>query len=154
MDQAFDADTLLDLRKAVLAVAAAAGMPNDRATEVMLAVHELAANTVRHGGGTGRVRMHAAAGELHCQVSDAGPGGAGPGGAGPGGAGPGGAGPGGADGYPRRGGAVTTWPVQPGHGLWLVQNVADRVSVAASPRGSEVTVVFALAGLRDSADGH
>ncbi len=154
LDQAFDADTLLDLRKAVLAVAAAAGMPNDRATEVMLAVHELAANTVRHGGGTGRVRMHAAAGELHCQVSDAGPGGAGPGGAGPGGAGSGGAGPGGADGYPRRGGAVTTWPVQPGHGLWLVQNVADRVSVAASPRGSEVTVVFALAGLRDSADGH
>jgi len=169
LDQAFDADTLLDLRKAVLAVAAAAGMPNDRATEVMLAVHELAANTVRHGGGTGRVRMHAAAGELHCQVSDAGPGGAGPGSAGPGGAGPGsagpggagpggagsgGAGPGGADGYPRRGGAVTTWPVQPGHGLWLVQNVADRVSVAASPRGSEVTVVFALAGLRDSADGH
>ncbi|HLI36484.1 MAG TPA: ATP-binding protein [Streptosporangiaceae bacterium] len=144
LDQAFDADTLLDLRKAVLAVAAAAGMPNDRATEVMLAVHELAANTVRHGGGTGRVRMHAAAGELHCQVSDAGPGSAGPGSAGPGSA----------DGYPRSGGTVTTWPVQPGHGLWLVQNVADRVSVAASPRGSEVTVVFALAGLRDSADGH
>ena len=49
LDQTFDADTLADLRKAVLAVATAVGMPDHRAAEVMLAVHELAANAVRHG---------------------------------------------------------------------------------------------------------
>jgi anti-sigma regulatory factor (Ser/Thr protein kinase) len=71
--RAFDADTLSGLRKAVLAEAAAAGMPRDRATDVMLAVHELAANAVRHGAGTGRLAMRVRDGRLYCQVSDPGP---------------------------------------------------------------------------------
>jgi hypothetical protein len=74
LDQGFDATTLPDLRNAVLAGAVAAGLPDDRAAEVTLAVHKLAANAVRHGGGAGRARMRVVAGQLHCQVSDAGPG--------------------------------------------------------------------------------
>src|SRR5579875_3548550 len=58
------------------------------------------------------------------------PGRAVPGRAVPGRAVPGRAGPGAADVYPRRAGAVTTWPVQPGHGLWLVQNVAASAGIA------------------------
>jgi anti-sigma regulatory factor (Ser/Thr protein kinase) len=136
LDQAFDADTLADLRKVVLAEAAAAGMPDDRATEVMLAVHELAANAVCHGGGTGRARMRVVAGELYCQVSDAGPGSVG--------------------GDARNGGAgdARSWPFEPGHGLWLVRNIADHVSVAPSMGGSQVTVVFAVPGFRGGAAGH
>jgi anti-sigma regulatory factor (Ser/Thr protein kinase) len=65
---------LPDLRNAVLAGAVAAGLPDDRAAEVTLAVHKLAANAVRHGGGAGRARMRVVAGQLQCQVSDAGPG--------------------------------------------------------------------------------
>jgi anti-sigma regulatory factor (Ser/Thr protein kinase) len=108
----------------VLAEAAAAGLTQDRVTDVVLAVHELAANAVRHGDGAGRLRMHAAGGELHCQVSDAGPGG-------------------------RAGRAVSAtsvrqWKIQPGHGLWLVRDIADRLSIAPGPAGSAVTAVFAL----------
>src|ERR1700757_560502 len=73
LDRAFDAETLPDLRKAVLAQAAAAGMAADRAVDVMLAVHELAANAVRHGAGAGRLAMRVRDGRLECEVSDAGP---------------------------------------------------------------------------------
>jgi anti-sigma regulatory factor (Ser/Thr protein kinase) len=128
LDRAFDAETLPDLRKAVLAQAAAAGMPADRADDVMLAVHELAANAVRHGAGAGRLAMRVRGGQLQCEVSDAGP--------------PRGNGRG-----PRTAMAATRpWPVQPGHGLWLVQATADQVSVALESAGSRVTAVFNLPG--------
>jgi hypothetical protein len=74
LDQGFDATTLPDLRNAVLAGAVAAALPDDRAAEVTLAVHKLAANAVRQGGGAGRARMRVVAGQLQCQVSYAGPG--------------------------------------------------------------------------------
>ena len=55
LDQRFEANTLYQLRAAVLAHAVQAGLPEHHASEVMLAVHELAANTVRHGAGAGRL---------------------------------------------------------------------------------------------------
>jgi anti-sigma regulatory factor (Ser/Thr protein kinase) len=110
-DERFDASTLHLVRGAVVAVAVDAGLTEDQASDVMLAVHELAANAVRHGAGAGRVLVHAAAGVLRCQISDAGPG-------------------------------TGTWPVQQGHGLWLVQQLADQVSVSSGPRGSYITAVF------------
>lgn len=42
LDLAFDASTLSRLRKAVFDEAAGAGMPNHRAADVVIAVHELA----------------------------------------------------------------------------------------------------------------
>jgi anti-sigma regulatory factor (Ser/Thr protein kinase) len=130
LDQAFDVETLHELRKAVLAEAAAAGMPNDRAFDVMLAMHELATNAVRHGGGAGRARMHVvAARELHCLVSDTGAGSV----------------------YDRApSGIMSTqppWPFRRGHGLWLVRNVADHLSMASDLDGSQVILVFALPGV-------
>lgn len=126
LDQPFDAGTLPDLRKAVAAAAVAAGLPEDRATDVMLAVHELAANAMRHGGGAGRARMRVIAGVLQCQVSDAGPGRR--------------------MGHARSGGAADAepWPVHRGHGLWLVRNAANRANITSEPGGSRVTVVFAV----------
>ena len=73
-DDRFDAATLHLLRERVAACAAAAGMPPDRATDVILAVHELAANVVSHGAGAGRLLFRAAANALRCQVTDAAPG--------------------------------------------------------------------------------
>jgi anti-sigma regulatory factor (Ser/Thr protein kinase) len=127
LSQAFDAGTLHVLRKAVLAEARAAGMSRDRAADVMIAVHELAANTVSHGPGTGWLRMHARAGQLYCHVSD---------------------------GHPVRaagearehGPGPRSWPLQVGHGLWLVRQVADLVSVVNGPRGAEATAVFTVPG--------
>ena len=128
LDLAFDADTLADLRKAVRAAVVAAGLPGERADEVMLAVHELAANAVRHGGGAGRAWLDVTAGYLSCQVSDSGPGSP--------------AGRARSDG----GGSARPWPFRAGHGLWLVRNVADHLSVEAGPHGSAVTVTFRLPG--------
>lgn len=67
---AFDAGMLPSLRRAVLAEAAAAGMPGDRAADVVLVVHELVANAVRHGLGAGRLTMCVLDGGLYCQVSE------------------------------------------------------------------------------------
>jgi anti-sigma regulatory factor (Ser/Thr protein kinase) len=47
-------------------------MSEMRARDAMLAVHELAANAVRHGAGRGRLRMWSQEGALCCQVRDGG----------------------------------------------------------------------------------
>jgi serine/threonine-protein kinase RsbW len=73
LDQGFDAATLHLVRERVAGCAAAAGIPASRTAEITLAVHELAANTVTHGPGAGRLLVYAADGTFSCQVSDAGP---------------------------------------------------------------------------------
>jgi anti-sigma regulatory factor (Ser/Thr protein kinase) len=74
LDADFTDATLPRLRAQVAACAAAAGIPGSRADEITIAVHELAANAVVHGPGTGRLLVHAAPGVLRCRVSDTGPG--------------------------------------------------------------------------------
>lgn len=129
--QEFNAATLRFLREAVVAHASAAGLPEERAIDVMLAVHELAANAVRHGAGSGRLRMEVTPGQLCCEVSDAGQAGR--------------ARPARAT-APRASAPLATasWPVEPGHGLWVTQKAADQVRIATGPGGSVVTVVFRL----------
>jgi hypothetical protein len=81
------------------------------------------------------MRMQVTAGELVCQVSD------------PGSAAHGGLVAGATPGRQRPAGLlvpVQPWQYQPGHGLWLVSHVADRISVVTGPAGSQVTVAFAL----------
>jgi anti-sigma regulatory factor (Ser/Thr protein kinase) len=129
LDREFDTGALAGLREAVLGYATACGMAGDRAIDVMLAVHELAANAVRHGPGHGRLRIHVTASTLHGEVSD------------PGLPSRDGRVPDGADGQAP--GAVP-WPVEQGHGLWLVHTLADHVRVTSGPHGSLITVVFTL----------
>jgi anti-sigma regulatory factor (Ser/Thr protein kinase) len=135
LEESFDEGTLPDLRRAVLAEAVAAGLAGDRASDVVLALHELAANAVRHGGGAGRLRMMVAGGALHCQVSDAGTGGRGQAGA------------------PALNN-VSPWPLQPGHGLWLVVGIADQFNFVPGRACSEVTVTFALSGTGSEQAGY
>ena len=47
-----------------------AGLPEDRAEDMVLAIHELAANAVHHGAGTGRLRLWRRAGTVCCQIDD------------------------------------------------------------------------------------
>ena len=70
----FAADSLYALRAAVEAHASAAGMREGRSVDLVISIHELAANAVRHGAGTGRLQMWNRDGALHCQVSDDGAG--------------------------------------------------------------------------------
>jgi anti-sigma regulatory factor (Ser/Thr protein kinase) len=166
LDQEFDSGTLYALRAAVQAHAGQVGLSEDRTGEVVLAIHELAANAIAHGAGHGRLRMWERAGALSCEIVDTGPGGAGrPTGPSPGHAGrpsapsPGRAGrptpsPDGAGRptpSPGRAGhptgpseAADPWPTTDGHGLWLVRQVADRLDLRSGPRGTQAVVTFAL----------
>jgi anti-sigma regulatory factor (Ser/Thr protein kinase) len=159
LDREFGAASLSGLREAVLKCASAAGLTDDRAIDVMLAMHELAANVIRHGAGRGRLRIEATPSALRCQVSDLGAAGqASPlGGANtrPVSGGPvtGAAVSGGpVPGTPVSGGAdpdaspAAAWPVEHGHGLWLVRRTADQVQVTTGPGGSVVLVTFTLPG--------
>src|SRR5271168_5559292 len=57
LQQAFDADSLYALRAAVAAHGLEAGLSPGRADDLVIAVHELAANAVRHGAGHGALRV-------------------------------------------------------------------------------------------------
>jgi anti-anti-sigma factor len=133
LDQPFDADSLYALRAAAAAHASQAGMAEGRCGDLVIAIHELAANAVRHGAGMGQLRMWNIAGALHCRVSD--------------------------DGAPQprshagdEGGVTgpaaqdmaAAWPYQHGHGLWMVGQVADQFSLRSGRDGTIGTVVFAL----------
>ncbi len=138
VDLAFDSDTLHEVRAAVRIQTRQAGLPDDRAGDVVLAVHELAANAVSHGAGAARLRIWNLGGALHCQVDDGSPPAPGH------------------DGGPADGhhhdeadmrsfpGVIEAWKAAPRHGLRVVQQVADRMQVLPGPQGSRVTVTFDL----------
>ncbi len=137
LDQEFDSGTLYALRAAVQAHADRAGLPEDRASEVVLAVHELAANAIAHGAGHGRLRMWDVTGALSCEVVDIGRAGR----------------PDAAGGPDTAGGSWTVtdpWPAEDGHGLWLVRQVADQLDLRSGPRGTRAVITFALPGPEDN----
>ena len=121
----FAAGSLYLLRAAVAVHAAAAGMGEAGARDVVLAVNELASNAVRHGAGRGRLRMWGQDGAVCCQVQDAG------------------RAPGGGRHGARQEAGEAGWPYARGHGLWLVRLLADQMSVTCGPDGTCVTIRFA-----------
>lgn len=129
LDQPFDGDSLYAVRAAVAAHAGETGIPAERIGDVVLAVHELAANAVRHGTGHGRVRLWTTGDRIRCEVTDAG------------------VPPAAADGdRPDASSRVAArWPVEHGHGLWLVQQVADQSRVESGPSGTVAVVTFRFA---------
>src|SRR6266702_245289 len=70
LDLGFDSGTLHTVRAQMRACVSNAGFPEGQAEDVVLAVHELAANAVSHGGGAGRLRVWNLAGALYSQVDD------------------------------------------------------------------------------------
>ena len=115
LEQEFDVGSLYALRAAVAAHAAKAGLSRQRVYDVTAAAHELAANAVMHGTGKGRVRLWTGGQFLHCQVID--------------------------DGHV---GVAPPWPAEHGHGLWLVGQVADQLSIDDGLAGTTVTARFLL----------
>ena len=138
LDTMFDSGTLHMLRADVQVLASRTGFPDHRVEDMVLAIHELAANAVRHGAGAGRLRIWNLAGALHCQVDDGPPAFGGP-------AAPGaGHGDGGATETesPSRLSAVSSWQATHGHGLWVAQQVADQLQVTSGAQGTSATVTF------------
>lgn len=92
-----------------------------RTDDLVLAVNELATNSVRHGGGEGTLRMWMDENVLVCEVHDAGH-----------------------IADPQVGQAPPT-PDQPsGRGLWVVNHLADLVQIRSSPTGTVVRVHMRL----------
>jgi anti-anti-sigma factor len=125
VDQAFDADSLYALRAAVSAHATQAGLTPGRADDLVIAVHELAANAVRHGAGHGRLRVWQTDQHLRCEIADDGV-------------------PQAPDGPQAEAPNAAQWRAEPGHGLSLVRQVADQTSLSSGPDGTLASVSFAL----------
>ncbi len=70
-ERAFGADGLATVRHLVADLAGRAGLASDRVADLVLAVNELASNTVEHGPGTGRFRLWTGSGVV-AEISDAG----------------------------------------------------------------------------------
>jgi anti-sigma regulatory factor (Ser/Thr protein kinase) len=127
----FDSGTLPALRAEVRARALQAGLSEGRTEEVVLAIHELAANAVCHGGGAGRLRVWKLTRALQCQVVDG-------------------------DlleaAEPETGHAgskstsdrmlMNSLPCVPGHGLWVVQQVADQMQSLSGSHGTSFMITF------------
>lgn len=107
---------LAALRTAVAGEAAAAGVPERRLPDVVLAVHELASNALVHGGGAPTLRTWSEDGDFVCEVADEGPGLAEP-----------------FAGYR---------PPDPtrlrGRGIWAARQLCDLVQVRSGPSGTRV----------------
>lgn len=101
--------------------AQAAGLPEPRLTDLVIAVGELAANTLRHTRGDGTVRVWVDGGEVICEVRD--------------------------HGHirdPLAGRRCPPADAAGGHGLWVVHQVCDLVEMRSSSSGTVFRLHMAL----------
>jgi len=124
LDQIFDGDSLYALRAAAAAHALEAGVSQGRVGDLVIAVHELAANAVRHGSGHGRLRVWVSDQTVHCLVTDDG------------------APPTSDPGVQARDPAQ--WRTDHGHGLWVIRQLADQLSLDSGPHGTSAAVSFSF----------
>ena len=114
---AFGTSELAEIRRQVEGRALAAGLTLDRREDIVLAVNEIATNSIRHAGGQGVLRIWREPDVLICEVADRGliddP----------------------LAGRERPGGAQVG-----GYGLWLANQVCDLVQVRSGTGGSTVRV--------------
>jgi anti-sigma regulatory factor (Ser/Thr protein kinase) len=103
--------------------ARAAGLTEPRLTDLVIAVGELAANTLRHTRSDGTIAVWADAGEVICEVRD--------------------------HGHIRDATAGRRTPPADaigGHGLWVVHQVCDRVEMRTGSSGTVFRLHMGLAG--------
>jgi serine/threonine-protein kinase RsbW len=119
LDETFDRDRISQLRHAVASWAGAAGLEGQRRDDFVLAVNELITNAVRHGGGSGQLRLWCEGRSVLCEVSDNGTGI-----------------------HADRLGAQRQPPPDTtgGWGLWLAEQLSDAMRVRTSPTGTTVRI--------------
>jgi anti-sigma regulatory factor (Ser/Thr protein kinase) len=122
LEQPFDAASLVALRSTVAAHADRLGLREETIADVVLAVHELATNAVRHGGGGGRLRMWSTDGCLLCEVSDKGAGFT----------------------YLKDQQGHPPLGATGGRGLWIVAQLGEWFDVRTGPDGTVATVAIPL----------
>ena len=119
----FDRDAITGTRHGVLARAAGAGLAGLRLEAFVLAVNEIMTNAVRHGGGSGWIRLWRTAAGLACEISDAGPGAP-----------------------PERfnGHRLPPTTATGGRGLWLARHLCDTFDVESGGAGTTVRLTMTI----------
>ncbi|HLX89672.1 MAG TPA: sensor histidine kinase [Acidimicrobiales bacterium] len=120
-DLDFDSDSLSRVRTEVVRWSAGMLEPG-RAADLSLAVHEVAANSIRHGGGSGRLRCWQQAETFVCEVRDSG-----------------------CIDRALVGREMPPLDNEFGRGLWLANQLCDLVQVRSSADGTVVRLHLALA---------
>jgi anti-sigma regulatory factor (Ser/Thr protein kinase) len=113
----FGAADLTRVRALVSEHAARAGLAVGRCGEAVLAVNEIATNSIRHGGGGGMLHSWHEHGRLTCQVSDTG-----------------------RIGDPLAGRIRPDPQALSGRGLWLVNQLCDLVQIRTGAAGTTVRI--------------
>jgi len=106
---------LSEVRALAESKARSCGLPEDRILDFVIAVGELAANTVRHARSAGTMEIWLAGGELICEIRDAG-----------------------VITDPLAGRRPPPPEANGGHGLWLVHQVCDRVDLHSDETGTVI----------------
>lgn len=120
LDHPFDGDGLYGMRATIAAHADRLGIDDEQLQQLLIVAGELASNTVRHGGGGGRLRLWRDGATLYCEVSDQGPG----------------------ISEPATG---TTQPAATqigGRGLWIVRSLSADLVIRDGAPGTVVTAVI------------
>lgn len=92
-----------------------AGLPDDRVVDFVIAVSEVAGNTVRHAKSPGTIEIWANNDEIVCEISDEG-----------------------VIADPQAGRKPPLPDANGGHGLWLVNQVCDQVELRSGPDGTVI----------------
>jgi anti-sigma regulatory factor (Ser/Thr protein kinase) len=66
----FDGTSIAEVRRVVAGHGKAAGLSRERIADLVLAAHELATNSIRHGGGRGALQLWSEPDAVLCQVRD------------------------------------------------------------------------------------
>jgi anti-sigma regulatory factor (Ser/Thr protein kinase) len=114
---AFARDSLGDTRHSLSLWAREQGLGTEDTEDLVLAVSEVATNSVRHGGGTGSLRRWREHGAIVCEVRDAG-----------------------RIDAPLIGRVRPTPEACSGRGVWLANQLCDLVQIRSSPSGNVVRV--------------
>jgi anti-sigma regulatory factor (Ser/Thr protein kinase) len=112
---------LAAVRAVVHRYARQAGLPESRAIDLVLAVSEIAANTVRHAKSPGSLKIWYNAEEIICQIQD--------------------------DGIisdPLAGQRTPSLDAMGGHGLWIVYQVCDEVELRSDQTGTTIRLHMEL----------
>jgi anti-sigma regulatory factor (Ser/Thr protein kinase) len=101
--------------------ARSAGLAEDRVTDFVIAVSEVAANTVRHAHSPGSMEIWWDAGEIVCEIRDSG-----------------------VITDPMAGRRPPAADANGGHGLWLVHQICDKVELHSDSSGTTIRLHMSL----------
>jgi anti-sigma regulatory factor (Ser/Thr protein kinase) len=113
------------VRAVVHRYALQAGLPETRAIDLVLAVNEVAANTVRHAKSPGSLKIWYDGDEIVCQIQD--------------------------EGFiadPLAGQRRPSLEAMGGHGLWIVHRVCDEVEMRSDETGTTIRLHMGLPRLK------